>query len=182
MNTQTLILAILNFDDATGYEIKKQSSEGAFSFFVDISFGSIYPTLSRLEAEGYVTSRSESQSGKPDKKIYAITDAGRAEFIKMLDVVPQRDKFKSEFLLTGMCADLCSQKTIEQAINKQIADTQDILDMIIDRGQSCDHAATQWVTSFGLHVKQATLEYLKNNRESLIALAGDQQVVKDAAE
>ena len=54
MNTQSLILAILNFQDATGYEIKKQSTEGPFSYFVDVSYGSIYPTLSRLEKEGLV--------------------------------------------------------------------------------------------------------------------------------
>jgi len=54
MNTQSLILAVLNFGDATGYEIKKQSTEGAFSFFVDISYGTIYPTLAKLEAEELV--------------------------------------------------------------------------------------------------------------------------------
>ncbi|MEO1142750.1 MAG: helix-turn-helix transcriptional regulator, partial [Pseudomonadota bacterium] len=54
MNTQSLILAILNFEDASGYEIKKESSEGAFSYFVDISYGSIYPTLAKLEADGLV--------------------------------------------------------------------------------------------------------------------------------
>ncbi|MEM7464992.1 MAG: PadR family transcriptional regulator, partial [Pseudomonadota bacterium] len=52
MNVRTLILAILNKQDASGYEIKKLSSEGRFSYFVDISFGSIYPTLARLEEEG----------------------------------------------------------------------------------------------------------------------------------
>ena len=95
MNTQSLILAILNFEDASGYEIKKESSEGAFSYFVDISYGSIYPTLAKLEADGLVEGRSEAQSGKPDKKVYSITDKGREEFISTLSVAPQKDKFKS---------------------------------------------------------------------------------------
>ena len=104
MNTQTLILAILNAGDASGYEIKKFSSEGSFSHFVDISFGSIYPTLAKLEADGLVTGRSETQSGKPDKIVYSITDAGRAAFIGALSSPPQADKFKSEFLLV---CDVC---------------------------------------------------------------------------
>ncbi|MEM9330943.1 MAG: PadR family transcriptional regulator [Pseudomonadota bacterium] len=182
MNTQSLILGILNFGDATGYEIKKQSSEGAFSFFVDISYGTIYPTLSRLEAEGLVAGRSETQSGKPDKKIYSITDRGRAEFIRLLNVVPQTDKFKSEFLLITMCAGLCSREVIETAIDKQIKDTEDVLKIINDLREGCDHPATQWVTSYGLHVKQAALEYLTNNRDSLIHLAGEEIEMKDAAE
>ena len=56
MNAKTLILAILNFQESTGYEIRKMSTEGAYSYFVDISYGSIYPTLAKLEADGFVTS------------------------------------------------------------------------------------------------------------------------------
>ena len=182
MNTQTLILAILNFGDATGYEIKKKSSEGAFSFFVDISYGTIYPTLSRLEKEGLVISRSESQSGKPDKKIYAITEMGRETFKQMLDVLPQRDKFKSEFLLIGMCADLCSPDMIEKSIDQQIADTQEILNIINELNEGCDHPSTKWVAGYGLHVKQAALDYLNNNRDHLIALAGSERAIAQAAE
>ncbi|MGI9350975.1 MAG: PadR family transcriptional regulator [Rhizobiaceae bacterium] len=182
MNTQSLILGILNFGDATGYEIKKQSSEGAFSFFVDISYGSIYPTLARLEAEGLVVGRSETQSGKPDKKIYSITDNGRAEFVRMLNMVPQTDKFKSEFLLITMCAGLCNKEVIAKAIDKQIADTNEVLQIINDLRDGCDHPATQWVTNYGIHVKEAALKYLTENRVSLLEIAGSEIVIKDAAE
>ncbi|MEM7067820.1 MAG: PadR family transcriptional regulator [Pseudomonadota bacterium] len=183
MNTQSLILSILNFGDASGYEIKKQSSEGAFSFFVDISYGTIYPTLARLETEGLVTSRSEAQSGKPDKKVYSITELGRAEFIRMLDVIPQRDKFKSEFLLVSMCAGLCSKETIENAIDKQIGDTQEVLQIIEDMREQCEgDAASMWVTDYGIHVKKAALEYLTKNRQSLLDMAGGELQRKDAAE
>ena len=183
MNTQSLILAILNFGDATGYEIKKHSSEGAFSFFVDISYGTIYPTLSRLEAEGLVIGRSETQSGKPDKKVYSITEKGRVEFIRMLDAIPQRDKFKSEFLLISMCAGLCSPDTICTAIDKQIQDTEEVLKIIEDMQGECEgEPASQWVTNFGIHMKKAALEYLNENRESLLAMAGSELKLKDAAE
>jgi len=37
MNARTLCLAILNFGEATGYEIRKQSIEGDFGYFVDTS-------------------------------------------------------------------------------------------------------------------------------------------------
>ncbi|MEM7215845.1 MAG: PadR family transcriptional regulator [Pseudomonadota bacterium] len=182
MNIQSLILGILNFGDATGYEIKKHSTEGAFSFFVDISYGSIYPTLSRLEAEGLVDGRSESQSGKPDKKVYSITDRGREEFVRMLNVVPQTDKFKSEFLLITMCAGICTPETIREAIDKQIGDTRQVLQIIKDMQQGCDHPATQWVTNYGIHVKEAALNYLTENRETLLQLAGSEMNLKSAAE
>ena len=182
MNTQSLILAILNFGDASGYEIKKQSSEGAFSYFVDISYGSIYPTLSKLEADGLVTGRSETQSGKPDKKVYSITDKGRQEFISTLAISPQRDKFKSEFLLVAMCADLTSPEVIEKAIDKRIGEMEELIGIIRGLRSDCDHPATHWITSYGEHVKGADLEFLRNNRDSLIAMAGKAPSYDQAAE
>ena len=65
-------------EEASGYEIKKDIEEGLFSHFIDASFGSIYPALTQLAAEGLLTVRAEEQTGKPDKKVYAITEAGRA--------------------------------------------------------------------------------------------------------
>ncbi len=182
MNTQSLILAILNFGDATGYEIKKQSTDGAFSFFVDISYGTIYPTLAKLETEGFVVSRCETQVGKPDKNIYSITDKGQDEFVKLLDTIPQKDKFKSEFLLVAMCADLCSREQIEKALDKQVAEVCEILDTINELRAGCDHPSTEWVANFGKHVKEAALDYLTKNRSSLVDQAGSGLITKDAAE
>ncbi len=182
MNTQTLILAILNFGDASGYEIKKESSEGVFSYFVDISYGSIYPTLAKLEADGMVIGRSESQSGKPDKKVFSITEKGREEFIKTLASPPAIDKFKSEFLLVAMSAGQTTPDVITKAIDKRIIEMEQLLELITSLRSDCDHPATQWITSYGLHVKGADLEFLRNNRESLIAMAGQDTKLDEAAE
>jgi len=84
MNVRTICLAILYDGKATGYEIRKLSVEGEYSYFIDASFGSIYPALAKMEAEGLVTSRIEPQDGKPAKKIYSITTTGRREFINSL--------------------------------------------------------------------------------------------------
>lgn len=182
MNTQTLILAILNFGDASGYEIKKQSSEGVYSYFVDISYGSIYPTLSKLENEGLVIGRSESQSGKPDKKVYSITDKGRQAFIAALAIPPAIDKFKSEFLLVAISAGLTQKQVLTNAIDARIVEMEKMLELITNLRADCDHPATQWITSYGLHVKGADLEFLKNNRDSLIAMAGQDYKLDTAAE
>lgn len=182
MNTQTLILAILNFEDASGYEIKKQSSEGAFSYFVDISFGSIYPTLAKLEADGKVTCRIESQNGKPDKKIYSITDKGRQEFISSLAQPPALDKFKSEFLLFSMNANMAPTELLEQAIEDRIKHIKHELELIGSFGADCDIPLHNWVVNYGLHVKNADLHYLETNKDALIALAKAQVPVNAAAE
>lgn len=182
MNTQTLILAILNFEDASGYEIKKHSTEGMFSYFVDISYGSIYPTLSRLEADGLVSCRSESQSGKPDKKVYSITDAGRASFLEALRVPHQKDKFKSEFLLLAMCAAITPSDVIERAVESHITEIETIKETIKELKQECDDPASNWIASYGEHVMNAKLEFLNNNRNSLVEMAGSDLPNRIAAE
>ena len=72
MNVRTICLAILYDGEATGYEIRKLSVEGEYSYFIDASFGSIYPALAKLEVDGLVTSRVEMQEGKPAKKVIVV--------------------------------------------------------------------------------------------------------------
>lgn len=122
MNIRTLCLGVLSFKEASGYEIKKEIEEGLFSHFIDASYGSIYPALALLNAEGLVTLRAEEQTGRPDKKVYAITDAGHAALAKSLSVVPARDKYKSEFLFEMLMQHYLSPSHIIVALEKQLAD------------------------------------------------------------
>lgn len=122
MNIRTLCLGVLSFNEASGYEIKKEIEDGLFSHFIDASFGSIYPALTLLNAEGLVTLRAEEQTGRPDKKVYAITDAGHAALAKSLSVVPARDKYKSEFLFEMLLQHYLSPSHIIVALEKQLAD------------------------------------------------------------
>ena len=182
MNAKTLILAILNFKEATGYEIRKMCTEGAFSFFVDISYGSIYPMLARLESEKLVTSRLEQDAGKPERKVYSVTPAGRTEFVSALTQAPAMDKFKSEFLLVAMSAEYGSRETIRKAMDMRIAHLEEQLAMIQTHAVDCDHPGTCWVGSYGTHVIRNDLEYLKQHRGELEALAGTALTLPAAAE
>ncbi|MGB7287520.1 MAG: PadR family transcriptional regulator [Salaquimonas sp.] len=182
MNAKTLILAILNFQESTGYEIRKNCTDGAFSYFGDISYGSIYPTLAKLEVELLVTSRMEQDPGKPERKIYSLTELGRGEFIKALAHPPAKDKFKSEFLLIAMTAETNTPEAVKHAIDLRIADIEAELAMIKEHTTDCDHAGTCWVGEYGISIKQFDLEYLKKKRGELQAIAGTALTMKSAAE
>jgi hypothetical protein len=62
MNVRTLCLSILYEGEATGYDIRRLCMEGEFAYFVEASFGSIYPALAKLEDEGLVTSRTSGKT------------------------------------------------------------------------------------------------------------------------
>jgi DNA-binding PadR family transcriptional regulator len=67
-----VILDLLKDQPRHGYDIIRALEERSHGFYSP-SPGSVYPTLQLLEDQGYVT--STEQDGK---KVYAITDAGRA--------------------------------------------------------------------------------------------------------
>ena len=70
------LLGFLDLDSMTGYELKKNLDRST-ELFWHAGLNQIYPTLKRLEAEGFVTSKVEPQDGKPDKRTYSITPDGR---------------------------------------------------------------------------------------------------------
>lgn len=60
----------------SGYYVK-QVYEASASFFWNVSYGQIYPTMKQLEAEGLVTSSVERDEGRPERRMYEITENGR---------------------------------------------------------------------------------------------------------
>ena len=72
------ILGLLTYQDGTGYDLAKMF-EGSLNYFWHAQNSQIYRELSQMKKQGWVTSRSIIQDGRPNKKMYSITDAGRKE-------------------------------------------------------------------------------------------------------
>jgi PadR family transcriptional regulator, regulatory protein AphA len=162
MNIRTLCLGILSFTEASGYEIKKEIEEGMFSHFIDASFGSIYPALSQLNAEGLVTVRAEEQTGRPDKKVYSVTEAGRTALAKELLVVPARDKYKSEFLFEMLFKEMLPETHVRLAIEKQLHDLQEELARMAEcRASGQSNAGSEFIMGYGEAVLSAGSRYLE---------------------
>ncbi|NOV02648.1 PadR family transcriptional regulator [Paenibacillus planticolens] len=98
MNSQDVILGTLMDRSLTGYEIKQQF-ETLFSYFYSSSYGTIYPTLHRMEKEELLTKESVLQDGKPNKNVYTITEKGRKKFNDYLYSPIESESVKSDFLM-----------------------------------------------------------------------------------
>ncbi len=72
------IMGLLSYGDMTGYEIM-QVFRDSLNFFWNANTSQIYRDLQTLKKAGYVTAREVPQKGRPDKKEFSITDAGRDE-------------------------------------------------------------------------------------------------------
>ncbi len=172
MNVRTLCLAILHHQEATGYEIRKLSTEGKYAYFVDASFGSIYPALAKLEDEGLVTCRLEHQDGKPARKVYSINEHGRAELRANLRDTPTPDVFRSEFLLIAMCSDLLDEGDMARALDVHVGQVEDELQKINDMKDDLPEGS--WMHEFGLSCVSAHHQWLVDNRERIIAYSAEQ--------
>lgn len=182
MNVRTLCLGILYFRDASGYQIKKASQEGPFRHIDDASFGSIYPALTRLTKEGLVSRREEQQSGKPDRKVYSITERGRAALSEALAQAPAADKLKSEFLFHMICADLLDADTIARKIDRRLEEHGAEIVHLEEALAKCDRPASRFVIGYGLAVYRAAHDYLAARREEAVTLAQRDDAAPEAAE
>lgn len=183
MNVRTLCLSILFEGEATGYEIRRLCVDGECAYFVEASYGSIYPALSRLEGEGLVTSRTERQDGRPAKKIYAITDKGRTAFIDSLFEPLGDDVFRSPFLLFARFAHLLPANLVAMRAREHldnIAAAKRKIEQALSRPGST--AADAWIIRYGLANMEVAEAHLRNHMDELIALARPVSAVAEAAE
>ncbi len=171
MNVKTICLAILHEGDATGYEIRKLSTEGEYAYFVEASFGSIYPALARLEEEGLVRSHVQQQAGRPAKKIYSITDAGRAAFRDSLFEDLGDDVYRSAFLLFARFAPELPADLVETRLRERLAKQDDAIRKLKDLQEEHQSPQDRWVISYGISCIQVARDYLAAHMHELIALA-----------
>ncbi len=172
MNVRTICLAIINGSDSTGYEIRKLVSDGHFCHFVDASYGSIYPALTKLEVDELVTSCEIQQDGKPNRKVYSITDAGRQEFLAALSQPAQKDIIKSPFLLLALCAEFMEPAHIRRALDMQTEYFHSELALIDTGIEDVDTPSSNWVANYGRACLQEGLRYIEENRAELESVAG----------
>ncbi|MEH1868605.1 MAG: PadR family transcriptional regulator [Nostoc sp.] len=70
------ILAALVEARCSGYDLAKRF-DGSVGFFWSASHQQIYRELSKLEDQGWISSETILQAGRPDKRLYSVTDLGQ---------------------------------------------------------------------------------------------------------
>lgn len=178
MDVKTLCLAVLFQGDATGYEIKKAFEEGPFAHFQRASFGSIYPALSRLLTEGLAEAEAHEQDGRPDKKVYRLTEAGRAAFRRSLGQDPEPDQFRSDLLfLLYFARQLRPERAealLDTYIEQYLAQAERVEACRAERAACAagPDPGRNLVSGFGVAIYRAGADYLIQNRDALLAELG----------
>lgn len=94
-----IVLGTLNYSPMTGYELK-QFIDSSTNHFWHAKQSQIYRTLKRLEEQNRVISEVEAQDGRPDRRVYNITEAGQAALQQWLaQPLTEVEQTKSVMLL-----------------------------------------------------------------------------------
>jgi DNA-binding PadR family transcriptional regulator len=77
------ILVSLCEQPGSGYELAHRFDR-SIGYFWAATHQQIYRTLKTMEEDGWVSVTPVAQHGRPDKKVYAASDAGRAELARWI--------------------------------------------------------------------------------------------------
>jgi DNA-binding PadR family transcriptional regulator len=100
----------------SGYDLVK-TFDASMAHYWHALHGQIYPTLDRMRAAGFIDSRDVIQRGRPNKRLYSITAAGRAMLLKWLLSPAEPFKIKHAPLLrTRFLGHLGAQKAGEKLL------------------------------------------------------------------
>lgn len=83
MSIKYALLGLLAERPLHGYELKA-AYEAELSPGTQLNFGQVYTTLERLARDGLVEHQVVSQAERPDKKVYALTEAGQRQLREWL--------------------------------------------------------------------------------------------------
>lgn len=89
MSLDHILLGLLR-TPASGYDLKKEFESSAAHFW-SAHLSQIYPTLKRMEEQGWLTSTTVPSDRGPDRRVYELTPEGRKELESWLRQQPRLD-------------------------------------------------------------------------------------------
>ena len=172
------ILGMLSIAPMSGYDIKKEVETSISNFWTE-SYGQIYPVLKNLIAEKLVTKTVESEAGKPDRHVYALTAKGRKELRRWLleGFAPKIQR--TEFLLTLFFGQEVSTRTniahVEQfrELQRGLLQKYAAVEKELTRQYPDNPKAAYWLMTvrYGQHDSRALLEWCDKTLAELNRMA-----------
>jgi DNA-binding PadR family transcriptional regulator len=93
------VLALLADEPAHGYEIKRALEQRFGTVIAPLNAGQVYTTLQRLQRDELVADDAVAQSGRPDKRVYRLTAAGRQALEEWLGAPSAPTKLRDDFFM-----------------------------------------------------------------------------------
>jgi DNA-binding PadR family transcriptional regulator len=119
---QHAVLALLDDGPTHGYELKGRFEAAIGPQWGRLNIGHLYQTLDRLSRDGYVTSERVPNDVRPDRRVFALTDAGREELARWLEQPAERTTgYRDELFFKLLVASRAGAETVVEVVSRQRA-------------------------------------------------------------
>jgi PadR family transcriptional regulator, regulatory protein AphA len=162
------ILGFLEYGPMTGYDLKKYLDQSVGHFW-STTQSHIYKALEGLEKEGMAESKVIPQEGKPNRKQYKITSAGRGELRRWVSTPLASEGPREAWLIQVFFAHNLTNEEIVHLFEKRI----ESLRMYLAQSKNAEKNIQENYERVGIKrmqgLWQLTLDYGTNYYETEIA-------------
>lgn len=127
MALEHALLVSLSERPGAGIDLARRFDK-SIGFFWRATHQQIYRTLGRMEQDGWVSSSVSPQAGGPDKKVYDVTDAGRAELSRWISTPGAPEGLRSEFAVRLRGASYGDREAVLLQVKEHLVEHQARLD------------------------------------------------------
>ena len=117
MSLAYALLASLIHEPNSGYDLAKQF-DGSVGFFWQATHQQIYRELTKLEQQNWIVAEVIAQDGRPDKKVFSVTDLGLSQLKTWVLQSTNVALVKDEFLLKIYAGYLIPEDAIAKKIQE----------------------------------------------------------------
>ena len=159
-------LALLSDGPRHGYDLKLALEERFGSTLPPINAGQIYTTLQRLERDGLVQGAGVPDDGR-QKRIYELTDAGRAALEDWVAAPASATRLRDEFFLKLVLAGLTGIADPTALVDRQRRQCLEGLRALADAAADGNEVGALLAEGAALHL-EADLKWLDLCEERLL--------------
>ncbi len=182
--TAFAVLGLLSLRDLSGYELAAFADQ-SLAYFWPMHRSLVYRELRRLEDGGYVAGTEVAQDRVPDKRVYRLTERGRAALDGWLATPGfQPPRVRSEFLVKFFFARRLGREPLgallrdyRAAVELDLADLQATADRLNDLPEGF---FWQLAALHGVRTRQALLQWIADVEQALAAMPGTAEVTEEA--
>lgn len=117
MSLKHAILTLLETEQGSGYDLLKGFKQ-RLGFFWNASHQQIYLQLKKMSQEGLIEFETQSQAGKPDRKVYSITEQGHQSLVSWIEAPVKVNKVNDALLVKLYAGHLVDEAVIKDEMKQ----------------------------------------------------------------